>query len=203
VKTVDWAGDQVVTGNYDGSARIFDVTRPGADPVLAVPVTAEKPGVKAVYLVNGSTLCTANDKTVKLWDLRAGATVQAERELPGLNVLEYTHQHSLVAAAGKSIVLLNPQTLELVRTIHTSEDVECASLSPCGRFVCAGSKLKAKEFSIDGTELDTNRGHHGPIFHVRYAPDGTSYASGSEDSMVRLWPSHETLLKLGLANASD
>ena len=202
VKACDWWESKIATGNYDGKLRLFDASRPGADPITTVTVNNDKKGIKSVYMVpQTSCIVTACESSIALWDVRTPPTAPSrEVDVPGLTVLEYTHKHSLVASHGKQISLFQP-TLEQRGNIQTNEEVDCASLSPDGQFVCVGSKIKVKEFTIDGTELECNRGHHGPIFHVRYSPDGAGYASASEDSMVRVWPSHQLQLRAGATNA--
>lgn len=191
VKSVDWMKHKIVTGNHDSNIRIFDATNYSSAPMTLK--AADTPQIKAVYFIDDvNAVVSASEGHITKWDLRTGQSV-AKREIPGLNVLEYTGKHDIVAAHGKTLTFLDPRTLIEKSTIQTHEDVECASISPCGKKLAVGSKIKAKEFTIDGNELESHRGHHGPIFHVRWAPDGKTFTSGAEDGMVRIWPSHEII----------
>lgn len=195
VKSCDWLNDKVVTGNFDSHVRVFDAEKYDAEPEVFQAM--DKATIKSVYFANSTdSVISAGDDTIKLWDMRKQKDKCVKSlEINGLNVLEYTHQHNLCAAHQKSVSFINPTTLSLVGVVETPEDVECGSLSPDGRFLAVGSKIKAKEFTLDGTELENHRGHHGPVFHIRYSPDGATFATGSEDGMVRVWPSHDTIVK--------
>ncbi|CCW71072.1 unnamed protein product [Phytomonas sp. Hart1] len=193
IKSCDWMENKIATGCFDGVIRIYDANKYDADPVSFGEPDATN--VKATYFIDPNTMVTSCENTILKWDLRDVSAPYLRLEIPRLNFLEYTHRHSIVAAHEKSISFIDTTSLEIKNSFTTSEGVECASLSPNGQNVAAGSKLKAKEFSIDGTELESNRGHHGPIFHIRWAPDGNSYATGAEDGMVRVWPSHEIIEK--------
>lgn len=199
IKSCDWMENKIATGCADGIVRLFDAGSLDAEPTtFSHP---ENANVKAAYFLDTNAMITASETVIMKWDLRAPSTPFLTREIPGLNFLEYTHRHTLVAAHEKSITFVDTTSLEIKESFNTGDDVACASLSPDGKRVATGSKLKAKEFTLDGTEVEAHRGHHGPVFHIRWAPDGNTFASGAEDSMVRIWPSHEIIEKYDAAAA--
>jgi serine-threonine kinase receptor-associated protein len=59
--------------------------------------------------------------------------------------------------------------------------VEAASYCPAkGKFACGGGDMWVRLHAYeDGSELECNRGHHGPVHTIRFGPEGKEYASVS------------------------
>ncbi|CAG9811208.1 unnamed protein product [Chironomus riparius] len=55
-------------------------------------------------------------------------------------------------------------------------------------FVCGGEDFKIYKFDyMTGNEIQSFKGHFGPVHCISFSPDGELYASGSEDGTLRLW----------------
>jgi len=78
----------------------------------------------------------------------------------------------------------------MVKSYTMSCMVESASLEPTmgNMFVAGGEDLWVRLFDFHtGEEIACNKGHHGPVHCVRFAPGGESYSSGSEDGTIKIW----------------
>lgn len=173
VTKVAWIDDAyVLTSCSDGTVRLWNV-----------PLSGGAPRATRVYSVGDDEVRDMELKTLN--DGRSVLTVAAGDEVVFFDMTNAT------ATTGDGDVSSSPPTplrRHRVSPVHYREEGG-ASLHPSGdRFVTGGSDLWVRVLDFQtGRELECLKGHHGPVRCVRYAPDGKTYATGSEDGTIRLW----------------
>nr|OQO18005.1 hypothetical protein B0A51_17009 [Rachicladosporium sp. CCFEE 5018] len=98
---------------------------------------------------------------------------------------------TITVAAGNDIYFLSP-TAPFTLLKHLSLDCDVASVAlngPARKFVTGSpSDTWVHVWDYDQeAEVETGRGHHGPVWTVGWSPDGRVYATGSEDGTVKMW----------------
>jgi serine-threonine kinase receptor-associated protein len=142
-------------------------------------------------------ITAADDKKIRWWDLRSRsciATYEIEG-IPGsceLNSGLHGHPEGIISvAAGKNLYFFDGgRPGHLIKHIRTDREVASVALNgDAKRFVtgCPNDTwVHLWDFETE-RELETGRGHHGPVWTTCFSPDGRIYATGSEDGTIKLW----------------
>lgn len=205
-KSVAFSADssRLLTAGNTNSINIYDVNACEDTPVafLAPADPKAKTTVKlARYVRSGSDIVVSatsgerEEKVLSIWDVRSG---KRERTLPLGSVaksgeLTPDGKFLTVTAGDATVSVYDLEKMERTMQVAVPVSTESASLRypQMDMMVTGGQDLTVRKFDLkkDGTasEVEANRGHHGPVWVLRFAPDGESYASGSDDGTIRLW----------------
>jgi serine-threonine kinase receptor-associated protein len=203
VKTVDFSRDvessKLLTGGQEKLLRVFDLTKPQSTPLLQFkhPHTVRNAlwstgSGGATFIFSG-----CNDGKLRLFDTRAQASVQTvDVGDDAIADMELSRDGEvLTIAAGKRVLFYDAATLTLKKEHALPRVLEAVSLHPGPQrktFLAGGTDLWVRVFDYETCEeLECFKGHHGPVHCLRYAPDGSSFASGSDDATIRIWKAHQ------------
>lgn len=191
VKTVDIARNSrhIVTGGQDKLIRVWDVE----SGQCVSTMEGHQDTVRQVLWMktnDHSILSGGADQVVRMWDSRLGVQVSTAFAKASVASLELSHDSKyLTSAAGKEVTFWDASTLVPIKMVTVNVELNSASLHPQStKFIAGGADFYVHVYDFaTGEELDVHKGHHGPVHCVRFAPDGETFASGSEDGTIRIW----------------
>jgi len=189
VKTVDISKDsrRAVTGGQEKLIQVWD-TEHGS---CSVTLSGHQDVIKQVLWVNDNVVLSGGgDAVIRLWDLRSGSqTLTAFAKAPIASLELSKDGKTLTSAAGKEVTFWDPHTFVPQKVYTLNFELNTATLHPSAtKFAVGGSDFYVHIYDFaTGEQLEVNKGHHGPIHCIRFAPDGETYSSGSEDGTIRIW----------------
>lgn len=114
--------------------------------------------------------------------------------------VRYSHNGNFLAASKKNeekITVLDATSGELLSTIDVGEGIYSIALSPDDKTVAVGlADYSIRLYQVtDGKRLSTLRGHAGHVNCIDFDPTGMFIASGSSDGTMRVWSTHDTVVR--------
>jgi len=191
VKAVDISRSsrQLVTGGQDKLLRIWDIEQ----GICTATMEGHQDVVRHVLWMGNHdhlVLSGGADQVVRMWDTRSGVQVSTAFAKANVSSLELSKDCKyLTSAAGKEVTFWDAATLVPQKMYTLNVEVNSATLNASNtKFVAGGVDFYVHMYDFaTGEELEVHKGHHGPVHCVRFAPDGETFASGSEDGTVRIW----------------
>ena len=202
-------GGSIASGDARGGVKLWDVasglrtaTYQG-DPVKGIASLAFSP--------DGTTLA-AGSAGLDLWDLATDTSILTERFQDAVYAVSFTPDGTALALARRDIETLSiwkvpPGTDRAALSIEYPAYAYTAAFSPDGSIVVSGTLvignvdvLEVRDVAT-GTLIATLEGHGGTIGRLAFAPDGSTFASGSSDGTALVWDLARVLLHPRTATA--
>ena len=195
VKAVTFSGDgqALYTGGQEKKLRVWDLGAP--DTALHTLDAHGATITQCISVVDPHLVLTAAlERDLRLWDMRTATTVRTIPTAAAVRGAQLSIDGSTltVCTADKSVLFFDATSgdFPLVKQLSLPLVADCVSYAKeTGTFVTGSdSELWARVWRYEGgEEVAVNKGHHGPVRAVCFAPEGGAFASGSEDGTIRIW----------------
>jgi translation initiation factor 3 subunit I len=155
--------------------------------------------------LNQNIYSCSDDYTMSVWDAETGRQVNhVAHHRNKLNSISFSRDqtHLVTASSDLSAKLYDTKSLSLLKTYETEMPVNTAAISPLMDHVILGGGQEASQVTttagkmgrfevrffhkIYAYEIGQVKGHFGPVNSLAFSPDGRSFVSGGEESIVRI-----------------
>ncbi len=184
---VDPSDNYVLSGSYDGTARVWDIdtgreiTRLTHDDIVTSAVFS--PAGK--YVVSGSY-----DNSARVWEVSKGQEVARMIHDGPVKSVAFSSDTKYVVSGGEdhtARVWEASAGKEVARMTH-DDIVTSVAFHPDGRYVASGSQDHTVRVWEAATGKEVARmTHDGIVNSLAFSPDGNYLASCSDDHTVRVW----------------
>ena len=213
--------------------RVFDLTElagSGGGQSPTIPASAGFEIGEGIHTGSIKFICwthdpniivTASDKTLRWLDLPSRACIHHEvldGEIKSCEIVSLAPEYSsptdigggkpiLAVAAGKTVHFWGgDRAMDELKRVKLPYSIASVALDVKGRKFVVGEEpgTWAKVIRYDDeVEIDTHKGHHGPIWSIAFSPDGKLYATGSEDGTIKMWKNCEGFYGLWRGGAGE
>ncbi len=192
-------GSLVVTGNFDGGAKIWNPDT--GTLVRSLPAASHTPTSVEFDPANSGVLTWGSDQPARLWPLHAGSAPVAFTQVPNPSAATVSPDGQLVAASGiNGTYVWDSRTGAVIRALPTGVatifDVE---IDPSDSLVATASDRAATIWSVRTGAAVRNIPAGGAarliVNEARFSPDGTrlvtseegAYSVGGKGATSRIW----------------
>ena len=194
-------GRMIASGDARGQVKLWDVA--SGDRTAAYGDDVH--GIGSLAFSPDGTILAAGSAGLAMWDLATGTSILAGQFPDAVHAVSFTPDGTALALARAdretlSIWKVPPGTDRAALSIEYPAYAYSAAFSPDGSIVVSGTLvignvdlLEVRDVAT-GTLIATLEGHGGTIGSLAFSPDGSTFASGSEDGTAQVWDLARVLL---------
>jgi len=155
--------------------------------------------------LNHTIISCDDDGIVRQFDVEhSSQTRQVQEHKKAIASMQFSKDQTMFITASHDCTakLWDTKTLKVLKTYTSDRPINAAAIAPKKEHVIMGggqeamnvtvTSAKSGHFEVDFYQmvfqdfLGSVKGHFGPVHTLAFSPDGTSFASGSEDGYIRL-----------------